>query len=191
MTPTQDLPPWEPPLAGTDAEQVLGSLDRMRATFRWKADGLDAMGLAHRIGASDLTLGSLLKHLALVEDHYFTHLFAGQSYPDVWGGLGHDGTPDWEFRTAAQDPPERLFDLYDGAVERSRLVNGDVLARGGMDQRIDLGRPEWQPSLRAVLCGLIEEYGRHCGHADLIREDLDGLVGEDPPGDWRAPFHHT
>jgi len=184
-------PPWEPPLAGTDAEQVLGSIERMRATFRWKADGLEAEGLRHRIGASELTLGSLLKHLAMVEDHYFTHLFAQREYPAVWGELGHDGTHDWEFRTAGDDPPEVLYALYDGAVERSRGVITEVLVDGGLDQRVDLGRPEWQPSLRAVLCGLIEEYGRHCGHADLLREDLDGRVGEDPPADWRAPFHHA
>lgn len=191
MTAVAPQPPWEPPLAGTDAEQVLGSIERMRATFRWKVDGLDAEGLSHRVGASELTLGSLLKHLAHMEDHYFTRLSAGRGYPAVWGELGHDGAHDWEFRTAAGDSPEVLYALYDGAVERSRIAISEVLANAGMDQRIDLGRPEWQPSLRALLCGLIEEYGRHCGHADLIREDLDGLVGEDPPEDWRAPFHHS
>jgi hypothetical protein len=56
--------PWEPPVAGTEAEQLLGALDRLRATFRFKADGLDADGLRARIGASSLTLGGLLKHLA-------------------------------------------------------------------------------------------------------------------------------
>jgi hypothetical protein len=186
---SDEQPPWEPPLAGSDADQILGSIERMRATFRWKADGLDAAGLAHRIGSSHLTLGSLLKHLAMAEDHYFTNLFAGQGYPDVWRELGHDGTADWEFRTAGDDSPEVLYDLYDGSVERSRTAIAEVLARGGMDQRIDVGHPEWQPSLRAVLCGLIEEYARHCGHADLIREDLDGRVGEDPAEGWRAPFH--
>lgn len=191
MSDSASPPPWEPPLAGTDAEQVLGSIERMRATFRWKADGLDDSGLAHRVGRSELTLGSLLKHLALVEDHYFTNLFAGHGYPTVWGELGQDGTPDWEFRTASNDSPVVLYDLYDSAVVRSRTALAEVLARGGMDQRVDLGRPEWQPSLRALLCGLIEEYGRHCGHADLLREDIDGRVGEDPPQDWRAPFHQS
>ncbi len=56
--------PWEPPMAGSETEQLLGALDRLRYTFRWKADGLDAAGLATRLGASSLTLGGLLKHLA-------------------------------------------------------------------------------------------------------------------------------
>ena len=60
--------PWEPPLAGTEAEHLTGALDRLRITFRWKADDLDAAGLQARIGASELTLGGLLKHLALCED---------------------------------------------------------------------------------------------------------------------------
>ena len=57
--------PWEPPLAGTEAEHLTGALDRMRTTFRFKADDLDGAGLQVRIGASSLTLGGLLKHLAL------------------------------------------------------------------------------------------------------------------------------
>jgi Protein of unknown function (DUF664) len=59
--------PWEPPLTGTEAEQLLAALDRLRATFRYKTDGLDAAGLSRRIGSSTLTLGGLLKHLALAE----------------------------------------------------------------------------------------------------------------------------
>ena len=59
-----DEPPWEPPLAGTEAEQLVGALDRLRTTFRWKTDGLDAAGLRARVGASFLTLGGLLKQLA-------------------------------------------------------------------------------------------------------------------------------
>ena len=56
------LPPWEPPFAGTEAEHLVGALDRLRATFRWKADGLDAAGLRARVGACSLTLGGLLEH---------------------------------------------------------------------------------------------------------------------------------
>ena len=68
---------WEPPMAGTETEHVVGALERMRATFRWKADGLDALGL-DSVGASALTLGDLLKHLALVEDHIFTVRLTGE-----------------------------------------------------------------------------------------------------------------
>ena len=184
---TQDLPPWEPPIAGTDAEQIVGSLDRMRATFRWKADDLDADGLSHRVGVSALTLGDLLAHLALVEDHYFTHLIGRQDYPSIWGERGHDGSPDWAFQSSAGSAPAELYALYDDAVGRSRRVLTAALESDDLDQRIDLGQPDRQPSLRAVLCSLIEEYGRHTGHADLLRESVDGRVGEDPPADWRPP----
>jgi Protein of unknown function (DUF664) len=61
-----------------------------------------------------------------------------------------------------------------------------ALAAGGLDQPISLSWPDGRrPSLRRLLCDLIEEYGRHTGHADLLREAVDGLVGEDPPVDWR------
>lgn len=70
--------PWEPPLAGTEAEHLLGALERLRTTFRWKADGLDAAGLRARVGASALTLGGLLKHLALVEDHVSATKLTGE-----------------------------------------------------------------------------------------------------------------
>ena len=59
--------PWEPPTAGTETQHILGALDRLRTTFRWKADDLDAAGLRTRIGASALTIGGLLKHLSFVE----------------------------------------------------------------------------------------------------------------------------
>ncbi|HEY2689283.1 MAG TPA: DUF664 domain-containing protein, partial [Streptosporangiaceae bacterium] len=69
--------PWEPLLAGSEAEHLVGALDRLRATFRWKADGLGVAGLQTRIGASELTLGGLLKHLAAAEDYIFTTKLRG------------------------------------------------------------------------------------------------------------------
>jgi hypothetical protein len=179
--------PWEPPLAGTEVEQILGALERLRATFRWKADGLDARGLQTRIGASSLTLGGLLKHLAAVEDYLFTTKLTGDPIGAPWDALGWDGTNDWEFGTAAADAPEQLYALWDGAVERSRARLGAVLARGGLDQLVHVaGESGHHASLRRLVCDLIEEYGRHTGHADLLREAVDGRVGEDPPAGWRA-----
>ena len=75
---TDSARPWEPPLAGSETEHLIGALDRLRATFRWKADGLDAPGLQARIGPSALTLGGLLKHLARVEDEIFTLKLTGE-----------------------------------------------------------------------------------------------------------------
>ena len=179
--------PWEPPLAGTDAEQLIGSLDRLRTTFRWKADGLDAAGLRTTIGKSTLTLGGLLKHLAAVEDLYSTRKLRGEPIGEPWESAGHDGTNDWEFRTAADDDPEQLYALWDGAVERARERYRAALADGGLDQLVDAATPEGEhASLRRLVCDLLEEYGRHTGHADLLREAVDGRVGEDPPAGWRA-----
>jgi Protein of unknown function (DUF664) len=183
---TDNGTPWEPPLAGTEAEQLLGALDRLRATFRWKADDLDAAGLQARIGASSLTLGGLLKHLAAMEDYSFTTKLRGEPLGAPWDAAGWDGSNDWEFSSAAGDSPEQLYALWDGAVERSRASLEAALANGGLAQAVHASGPDGrQASLRRLVCDLIEEYGRHTGHADLLREAADGLVGEDPPAGWR------
>lgn len=177
--------PWEPPLAGTEAEHLTGALDRLRTTFRWKADGLDAAGLQVRIGASALTLGGLLKHLALVEDHVFATRLTGEPLGPPWDAATPDDA-DWEFTSAASDTPEQLYALWDDAIARSRLRLSEALASGGLDQAVHMSAPDGRhASLRRLLCDLIEEYGRHTGHADLLREAVDGLTGEDPPAGWR------
>jgi hypothetical protein len=177
---------WEPPLAGTELEHLVGALDRQRATFRWKADGLDAAGLAAPIGASSLTLGGLLKHLAVVEDFTFTTKLSGQPIGAPWEDNGWDDDDDWELTSAAADAPEQLYALWDAAVARSRDRLEAAVADGGLDQLVHTGWPDGRKvSLRRLLFDLLEEYGRHTGHADLLREAVDGRVGEDPPADWR------
>jgi uncharacterized damage-inducible protein DinB len=187
MTDIDTDTPWEPPIAGTEIEHVMGALNRLRTTFRWKADDLDAAGLRARIGASALTLGGLLKHLAAVEDYTFTTKFAGKPIGPPWDTTGWDGSNDWEFTSAANDTPEQLYALWDGAVERSRARLDAALADGGLDQPVHIAWPDGRhASLRRLVYDLIEEYGRHTGHADLLREAVDGLVGEDPPPGWQA-----
>jgi len=172
----------EPPVAGDEVSTWIGSLERQRRTLAWKCGGLSAAGLAARVGASTMTLGGLMKHLALIEDHYFTHKLHGRPMPDVWAAGDWDDDPDWEWTSAAQDEPEALRELWEGAVSRSRAALAEALDRGGLDQRLVLGWPDGEaPSLRRVLADLVEEYARHTGHADLLRESVDGLVGEDPP----------
>jgi hypothetical protein len=184
---TDNDTPWEPPLAGTEVEALVGALDRLRATFRWKADDLDAEGLRTRLGPSTLTLGGLLKHLAAQEDYCFTKKLRGEPLGEPWAGYGWDGTNDWELTSAIEDPPEHLYDLWDQAVERSRARLAAALADGGLDQLIHASDGDGRhANLRRLLCDLIEEYGRHTGHADLLREAVDGRVGEDPPPGWRA-----
>jgi Protein of unknown function (DUF664) len=183
---TSDFP-WEPPIAGTETEHVLGALDRLRTTFRWKADDLDAAGLQTRIGASSLTIGALLKHLAFVEAYYSLTKLSGQSPGAPWEAVDWDADSDWPFTSAADDSPDQLYALWDGAVERSRSRFDAALAEGGLDQLVHVAGPDGRrASLRRLLCDLIEEYGRHTGHADLLREAVDGLVGEDPPAGWHA-----
>jgi hypothetical protein len=87
--------------------------------------------------------------------------------------------------------PEQLYGLWDGAVERSRARLNAALANGGLDQSVHFTHPDGRhASLRRLVCDLIEEYGRHTGHADLIREAVDGRVGEDPPAGWRPKAGH-
>jgi hypothetical protein len=183
---TNNATPWEPPLAGTEVEHLVGALDRLRWTFRWKAGGLDASGLQTRIGASVLTLGGLLKHLAFVEDYTSSTKLSGESPGGPWNPADWDADADWEFTSAFSDTPEHLYGLWDGAVERSRVRLSAALADGGLDQLVDASDDDGRhASLRRLVCDLIEEYGRHTGHADLLREAVDGLVGEDPPAGWR------
>jgi hypothetical protein len=179
--------PWEPPVAGTETEHLVGALDRQRTTFRWKAGGLDSAGLQARIGSSDLTLGKLLKHLAFVEDYYFATKLSGDSPGPPWETVDWDAEPEWPFTSAADDTPEQLYALYDAAVERSRKRLDAALANGGLDQLIHVAWPDGRrPSLRRMVFDLVEEYGRHTGHADLLREAVDGVVGEDPPAGWHS-----
>jgi hypothetical protein len=178
--------PWEPPLAGTEAEHLLGALDRLRATFRWKADDLDAAGLAARVGASSLTLGALLKHLAVVEDYTFTWKMSGEQLGGPWPPWDTWQGWHWPFTSAAEDSPEQLYAYWDDAVERSRAKLATAMTSGGLDQLVHAHDDDGNhASLRRLVCDMIEEYGRHTGHADLLREAVDGRVGEDPPEGWQ------
>ncbi len=190
-TSTSDDRPWEPTFDGTEAEHLLGALDRLRWTFRYKADDLDAAGLAARFGPSTLTLGGLLKHLAAQEDYAYSVKTAGEAMPGEWAANGWDGDDDWEFSSAASDSPDTLYALYDAAVERSRARLGARVAKAGLDQQVAVAEQVGQPiSLRRLVNDMVEEYGRHTGQADLIREAVDGRVGEDPPAGWRPESGH-
>jgi len=172
-----------PPVAGDEVATLLGSLERQRRTFAWKCGGLDADGLRATVGASTMTLGGLLKHVAFVEEIYFTLRLAGRAPMAPFATVDWDSEPDWEWRTAADDSPEELMRLWTTAVERSRAAVDAALPEGGLDQLMPNSDWTEPPSLRRTLIDMIEEYARHVGHADLLRESVDGLVGEDPPRD--------
>ena len=179
MTTTAGWP--EPPRDGSEAETLVGSLERQRATFAYKCEGLTAQQLRRRVGASELTIGGLLKHLAYMEDINVTGELAGSPLPEPWASMQDDGRGDLVWSSAADDSAESLYAGWQAAVERSRAVVRAALERGGPGATYEPS-PGRVYSLRRLLVDLIEEYARHTGHADLIREAVDGRVGEAPPG---------
>jgi hypothetical protein len=177
-------------MAGTEAEHLIASLERLRATFAWKARALDAVGLSHRLPSSKLSLGRLLKHLARAEDEMFTSRLWGEPISEPWRSAPWKDDPDWDFTSADSDSPASLYALWTTTVDRSRANVARALADGGLDRPVHLGWAGRHASLRRLLFDLVEEYGRHTGHADLLREAVDGLTGEDPPSGmpWPHPF---
>jgi uncharacterized damage-inducible protein DinB len=172
----------EPPVDGSEAETLIGSLERQRRTFAWKCGGLDATGLRATTAASTMTLGGLLKHMTLVEADYFTWKLLGDDPGPPLNSVDWDAEPDWEWRTAAEDTPEELYARWQEAVTRSRRNLAAALADGDAGRPTQFTWPDGRtPSIRRLLVDMIEEYARHTGHADLLRETIDGLVGEDPP----------
>lgn len=171
-----------PPQAGSESQTLVGSLERQRRTFAWKAGGLDAVSLNASVGASTMTLGGLLKHLATVEAIQFTYRLHGRDPGAPVNTVDWDTDPDWPWHSAADDTPEQLYDLYDRSVIRARADLAEALTQGGPDAAIwERYGEDPAPSIRRLMVDVIEEYARHTGHADLIRESVDGLVGEDPP----------
>jgi uncharacterized damage-inducible protein DinB len=169
----------EPPVAADEVGTLVGFLEYQRATLAWKCRGVDTAGLAATTAASTMTLGGLLKHLALVEDGWFPRSLLGRDRAAPWSTVDWDADPDWEWRTAAEDTPDQLWELWETSVARSRAVLAEVLAEGGLDRLAVRTWPDGRaPSVRWILCHMIEEYARHNGHADLLREVYDGATGE-------------
>ena len=151
---------------------LMAFLDYHRDTPRRKAAGLGAAQLDATLPPSSMALGGMLKHLALVEDNWFSVVLLGNEDAEADRG--------WERRTAAQDTPERLRALFDDAIDASDRCVGRALADGGLDQLSvrESRRADGRFSLRWILLHMIEEYARHHGHVYLLRESIDGVVGE-------------
>jgi len=166
-----------PPTNGPEVVQLRAWLDFHRHTLKQKAAALSQEQLARTLGPSTLSLGGLLKHMALVEDNWFSVVLLGNEDAEPWVGVDWDGDPDWEFRTAADDSPEVLFGLLDDAIAASdRILDeiGDNLDVVAERESKHTGEPF---DLRWILIHMVEEYARHNGHADLIRESIDGATG--------------
>jgi uncharacterized damage-inducible protein DinB len=190
MTSAPGFTAGEPPkwdverfMHGDEVDTALITLERNRRTFAWKCAGVDTAGMTLRLGPSSVTLGGLLKHLAWVEELYFQHRLAGRAPMEPFDSLDLETDwEDWAWRTAADDTPQALHALWTEAVHRSRDSLAKALSNGGLDHATHDGM-----SLRRLLADLIEEYARHTGHADLLREAVDGTIGEGPPGDFPVP----
>lgn len=168
--------PPEIPQQGSERETLLAFLDYYRAVLIDKASGLTDEQLHTRLEPSTLTLGGLINHMAVVEDDWFTSDVAGRDIPEPWASAPWDDDRDWEFNSASDVPTDELFGRYREAIERSNQVISSIGNLETLSEKEDRSGEKW--SLRWILIHMIEETARHCGHADLIRESIDGSVGD-------------
>jgi uncharacterized damage-inducible protein DinB len=159
---------------GDERTTLIDMLEFHRAVLVRKAWGLSPAQLNESTGSSTLTMGGLLKHMAWVEQHWFYRIFLGNEQREPWLSAPWDSDTDWELTSAAGASLDELLELYDREVATAREIVAaspdlDALAPPGSRGRINL---------RWILVHMIEEYARHCGHADLIRESIDGTVGD-------------
>jgi hypothetical protein len=170
----------DPPLHADEATMMRAFLDFHRDTFRWKCAGLTQQQMAQALPPTDMTLGGMMKHLALVESGWFEESFSGEAQMPPFDTVDWDADRDWEWHTAKDDTPEELFALFADACRRSDAVLDAAMAGPGLDsESVEKDRRSGTPfSLRWILLHMIEEYARHNGHADLIRQSIDGETGE-------------
>ncbi len=166
----------EPQLQAGEVETLLGFLDYQRATLDWKCRGLGDAQLQLTMPTTALSLGGLLQHLARVEDNWFSDVVGEQPKCEPWASM--PWAAEWE--NAATHTGDELRRMWAEAVQRSRAVVAERLESG--PPALDDSHPAWdgqaEVSLRWVLVHMIEEYARHNGHADLLREAADGETGE-------------
>jgi uncharacterized damage-inducible protein DinB len=147
-----------------------------------KCSGLSQAQLAQALPPSDMTLGGMMKHLAIVDQSWFEDDFTGRGLMPPFDTVDWDADRDWEWHTAKDDTPQQLLALFDEAVRRSDAVLDEALSAGsaGLDglSVAEDPRGDGRFSLRWILLHMIEEYARHNGHADLIRESIDGTTGQ-------------
>ncbi len=164
----------EPPTTGDERSTLVGFLDFQRATLEWKCDGLSAEQLARRaVPTSTLSLLGLVRHLAEVERSWFRRRFADEDAPPLYFT---DAEPDLDFDGAVPDEAvvARAFADWRAQIARAQ----EIIAAAPLEQTFVHDRTGETISLRWILAHMIEEYARHNGHADLLREAIDGATGE-------------
>ena len=171
----------EPPFSAGEAATLTGFLDYQRATLEWKTRGLTTDQLRETHPPSALTLAGLLGHLAWVEDFWFGVTVSAREPADPWKDLDWDADRDAEFGLANGLEADEAKALWVANIEASRIIVERLLERHG-DAALDLEFDAWggreRVALRWVLVHMVEEYARHNGHTDLLREAIDGEVGE-------------
>jgi hypothetical protein len=160
----------DPPLAVDERATLDAFLDFQRSVMIRKAEGLSEADAGRRSTPSALTLLGMVKHLAYVERWWFQICFAGEDVPQ----LSTDEDPDADFRIEPGETVESVIDLYRGEMERSREIAKGASLDDLAATPIRLGIV----SLRWIVVHMIEETARHAGHADIIREAIDGATGD-------------
>jgi uncharacterized damage-inducible protein DinB len=168
----------DPAPIADERTQLTAFLDVQRATMLKKVEGLDHTQMTTATAASTLTLAALLKHLAVVEDGWCRVALLGEEPAPWYRHVDGDADPDWDFRTAADDDPAELVALYEQTCERSREAIASVSSVDDLTVEVPRRHGRTQRfNLRWVLLHMIEETARHAGHADLLREAIDGSTG--------------
>ncbi|NUW41178.1 DinB family protein [Nonomuraea rhodomycinica] len=162
----------DPPLAGDERDTLAGFLDWQRDTLAWKCAGLTDEQLRLRaVPPSGMSLLGLVRHLAHVERAWFRHVLADEDVPLLWG---KETNRDADFDDVDEASAEEAFAAWRAEVEHAREVSAD-LPLDALGKRLRHGEAY---SHRFILVHMIEEYARHNGHADLLREHIDGATGE-------------
>ncbi len=154
---------------GDERTQLVAHLDQMRATFASKVLGVPDDKLSWSPVPSGTSLGGLLQHLTQTEDWWFSHIVGRRPVAYEW----HDDDPDSDFRVPPGATAESMVAAYDSECARSN----EVVAATDLDAMTDPDGERPGRSLRWVLLHMIEEVARHAGHADIVRELLDGATG--------------
>ncbi|MFC9843574.1 DinB family protein [Streptomyces sp. NPDC060223] len=156
-----------------ERDTLVGHLRDQRLTLRMKCAGLDAEAMARRaVEPSNLSLLGLVRHLAGVEQLWFRRVMAGQ---EVSRHYRTDADPDGDFNRAVGDP-EVVAEAWD--TWRSEVAFAERFVAGAPNLDISGMNGDEPIELRSVLVHMIEEYARHNGHADFLRERIDGRVGQ-------------
>jgi uncharacterized damage-inducible protein DinB len=163
----------EPPMAASERDMLEAWLEFHRETLALKCDGLSPEQLTRRaVSPSTLSLLGLVRHMAEVERHWFRRGMAGEDAPPLYYG---DENPDGDFDDVDNDSVAIDFATWRAECEQARAI---VATLPSLDRfNLVTSRPE-PPTARWVLIHMIEEYARHNGHADLLRQCIDGTVGE-------------